>query len=88
MNYKIGIIEKMLNQTEANELFENEAILLCGRNAIPYYRVVELFGETAAIFIESNQKYNGYLTGGLDYNSCGACTENAPCLVIFLSPDS
>ena len=30
MNYKIGIIEKMLNQTEANELFENEAILLCG----------------------------------------------------------
>lgn len=42
MNYKIGIIEKMLNQTEANELFENEAILLCGRNAIPYYRVVEL----------------------------------------------
>mgnify|MGYP000000842266 FL=1 len=86
MNYKIGIIEKMLNQTEANELFENEAILLCGRNAIPYYRVVELFGETAAIFIESNQKYNGYLTGGLDYNSCGACTEKRPLLSYLLKP--
>lgn len=86
MDYKIGIIEKMLNSTEANELFENKAILLCGQNAIPYYRVVELFGETAAIFIESNQKYNGYLTGGLDYNSCGACTEERPLLSYLLKP--
>ena len=28
MDYKIGIIEKMLNSTEANELFENKAILV------------------------------------------------------------
>lgn len=86
MNYKAGIIEKMLNKTETNELFENEAILLCGQNAIPYYRVVELFGEMAAVFIESNQKYNGYLAGGLDYNSCGACTEERPMLSYLLKP--
>lgn len=74
MNYKIGIIEKMLNKAEANKLFENEAILFGETNGVPYYRVVELFGEMAAVFIEKNQKYNGYLKPGTDYNSWGDCT--------------
>lgn len=32
------------------------------------------------------KKYNGYLTGGLDYNSCGACTEKRPLLSYLLKP--
>ena len=79
-------IEKTLNKAEAEELFDNEAILLCGQNAIPYYRVVELFGEMAAKFIEDNQRYDGYLKGGLDYNACGACTKESPMLSYLLKP--
>ena len=71
---KLGLIEKTLNKVEVEQLFEDESILFGDTNGVPYYRVVELFGEMAAVFIEKNQKYDGYLKPGADYNSWGDCT--------------
>lgn len=72
------LIEKVLNKTAAIELFEREAILFGQSDAVPFYRAVELFGEEAAIFFDKNIKFGGYLEGGRDYNTWGACSDERP----------
>lgn len=78
-----GIITKPLSKEQALELFEKESILLGNDNAIPQFRVVELFGEYAAEFIDRNIKYNGYLVSGIDHNAMGSCDEEHPLMHYF-----
>lgn len=73
-------IEHTLNRAQADTLFDNEAILFGNTNGIPEYRIVELFGEWAAAFIERNIHYNGYLNGGEDWNGWGDCSAEKPML--------
>lgn len=72
------MIEEVLNKAAAVELFEKEAILFGTSDVIPFYRAVELFGEETAAFFDRNIKFEGYLKGGEDYNSWGACTDERP----------
>ncbi len=61
---------KMLTKADAEALFERNAVLLdytC--NAIPFYRVIEIFGEEAAVFLEKNMEYQGYIANAKDYGS-------------------
>lgn len=41
----------MLNNKQVKELFEKEAVLIGSRDAVPLYRVRELFGDRAAGYI-------------------------------------
>ena len=54
-----------LSRQAAEDLFDQEAILFGEMNAIPEYRVVEIFGEWAGAFFEKHVQYNGYFDGGL-----------------------
>lgn len=72
------MIDKVLNKAEAVELFEKEAILFGTSDVIPFYRIIELFGEEAAVFFSENIKWEGYLKGGEDWNAWGACTDESP----------
>ena len=72
------MIEGMLNKAAAIELFEKEAVLFGLSDAVPFYRAIELFGEEAARFFDANIRFEGYLEGGMDWNSWGACTDERP----------
>lgn len=78
-----GIITKPLSKEQATELFQEESILFGDSNAIPQFRVVELFGDCAANFIDQNLKYNGYLVSGIDHNAMGSCDEEHPLMHYF-----
>ena len=69
---------KTINKSEAMAIFEKEAVLLGSEDVIPFYKVIDIFGERAAIFIDDNMKQNGYLVGGADWNAMGACTKDRP----------
>ena len=77
------MIEYTLNRQQADELFDREAFLFGKCNGIPEYRLVELFGEWAATFIERNIHFNGYLNGGEDWNGWGDCSPEKPLLHFF-----
>lgn len=64
---------KMLTKAEAEDLFERNAVLLdyTYNAAVPFYRVIEIFGEEAAAFLEGNMKDKGYISLGQDYNGYG-----------------
>ena len=74
------MIEHTLNRQQADELFDREACLFGESNGIPEYRIVELFGEWAAAFIEGNIHHNGYLDGGEDWNGFGGSSAERPIL--------
>ena len=57
-----------MNKDQAVELFHDEAILFGTTDAIPEYRVLELFGDVAAEFISRTLKYDGYMKAGTDWN--------------------
>lgn len=66
---------KMITRAEASALYEQNAVLLNSfSDAIPFYRVIEIFGEEAAAFIETNMKHNGYLEK--DYGGYGIDGES------------
>lgn len=71
-------ITKTLNKAEATELFEKEAVLFGTSDAVPFYRAIELFGESAAVFFDRTIKAEGYLECGKDWNAWGACTDDRP----------
>lgn len=77
------MIEKYLSKEAATELFEKECIFLYDRNAVPEYRVAELFGREVAQWIEKNIHCDGYLVGGRDWNAAGSCEPGDPCLTSF-----
>ena len=74
------MITEPLNREAAEQLFTQEAIIMSGTGAegIAQYRIVELFGEPAAAFMERNIRHEGYLVGGRDYNSSGAASLDRP----------
>lgn len=74
------IITRPLSRAEAAAIFEENAVFLGRDDAIAIHRVVELFGEPAARFIEKNTCYRGYMEAGTDYNASGTCTPGDPCL--------
>lgn len=76
-------MNKMINKSEAMEIFEKEAVLLGSEDVLPFYKAIDIFGELAAIFIDDNMKHNGYLVGGTDWNSIGACTKSRPSIDYF-----
>ena len=72
------MIDKTLNKAETIELFEKEAVLFGTNDAIPFYCVVDLFGEEAAAFFDRTINFGGFLEGGSDWNAWGACTDERP----------
>jgi hypothetical protein len=62
-------ITKVLNRTEAVKLFEREAVLFGEEDAVPFYRVVEIFGEEAAVLLDKDKAWDGYLKNGKDWNT-------------------
>ena len=61
-------INYTLSRKAAEELFEEEAILFGEVNGVPEFRIVEIFGEWAGVFVEQNLSFGGYLEGGRDWN--------------------
>ena len=61
---------KMFSRAAARELFKNNAALLSDYDAIPFYRVIEILGKDAGIFIEKAMPDKG-LTWGRDYGGYG-----------------
>lgn len=74
------IITRPLSRAEAAAIFEENAVFLGRGDAIAIHRVVELFGEPAARFIEKTTHYRGYMEPGTDYNASGSCAPDDPCL--------
>ena len=58
-----------LNKTQADALFAENAIVMCGRDVIPDYKVAELFGYDVCAWAESCMKHGGFMVPGADYNS-------------------
>lgn len=77
------MIQAVLNKEAVEQLFAKEAYFLNGSDVIPEYRVVELFGTAAAVYIEANTGTKGYLVGGRDYNGTGACSVERPFIRYF-----
>lgn len=69
-----------LSRQTAEDLFNREAVLFGESNAIPEYRIVEIFGEWAGAFFEERVKFEGYFDGGRDYNGWGNCSAERPVL--------
>ena len=65
-------ITTTLDRQNALELFNREKIFFYSGDYIPKYRIVELFGEQVAQWVDDNTKYQGYFVGGVDYNVSGA----------------
>ena len=74
------MLTETLSREAAEQIFRKEAIVMGGSGAegIPQYRIVELFGKSAADFMEKNIKTDGYLKGGEDYNAVGAASVDRP----------
>ena len=73
-------INYTLNRQAAEDLFEDEAILFGEINGVPEFRIVEIFGEWAGVFVEQNLSFGGYLEGGRDWNGWGDCGQERPML--------
>lgn len=66
-----AIIKETLKKDQITELFEQESFFLYSQDAIPEYRVIELFGESFAEWLDSSCRVQ-YLKPGADYNEDGA----------------
>lgn len=60
----------MLNSNQVKELFEKEAVLIGGRDAVPLYRVRELFGDHAAGYLTITQDNSRYRIFGVGDFQC------------------
>lgn len=72
------IKEMLLNEKEAEKLFNENCIYLYGDDAIPFYKMEEIFGEWVKDVINEMVHQN---LGG--YNACGDCSRQNP-LVYYL----
>ena len=77
------MIKEPLSRAAAEQIFNQEAICFGDRDAIPLYRMVELFGEAAGYYIERNMGYEKYLVGGRDYNARGSGSAESPIIDYF-----
>lgn len=60
----------MLNNNQVKELFEKEAVLIGSRDAVPLYRVRELFGDRAAGYLTITQGNDRYRIFGVGDFQC------------------
>ena len=67
------MIEGYLSKAKAAELFEQKCMVQHGDDAVPEYRIAELFGLEAARWIERNIHADGFLVPGRDWNASGSC---------------
>ena len=77
------MIEGYLSKAKAAELFEQECMVQHGYDAVPEYRIAELFGLEAARWIERNIRADGFLVPGRDWNASGSCEPGDPFLHHF-----
>lgn len=77
------MIEGYLSKAKAAELFEQECMVQHGYDAVPEYRIAELFGLEAARWIERNIHADGFLVPGRDWNASGSCEPGDPFLHHF-----
>ena len=77
------MIEGYLSKAKAAELFEQECMVQYGDDAVPEYRIAELFGLEAARWIERNIHADGFLVPGRDWNASGSCEPGDPFLHLF-----
>lgn len=78
------MIQETLNKDAINRLFEAEAFYIYDGDAIPEYRIVELFGAAAAEYIERNIGKGRPLMGY--YNAIGNCSAERPYIRYFYKP--
>lgn len=64
-----------LNSDQANKLFDNEAVFMYSHDVIPEYRVIELFGDDVAPWLDFCCRHDGYMKSGRDYNYSGDVHE-------------
>lgn len=69
-------IEYMLNKAQADELFEENAVLIGSSNAVFDYKIAELFGDDVCIWAESCMGAKRFLEPGNDWSSWGPCECN------------
>lgn len=62
-------ITHTLNKAQATALFEKEAIYFFHHDAVPEYRITELFGESMGAWVESCIGANGYIEDGRDWTA-------------------
>lgn len=67
-----AIIKETLKKDQITELFEQESFFLYSQDVIPEYRVIELFGESFAEWLDQCCVHEGYMKPGADYNEDGA----------------
>ena len=77
------MIEGYLSKAKATELFEQECMVQYGDDAVPEYRIAELFGLEAARWIERNIHADGFLVPGRDWNVYGSCVHDVHTLHYF-----
>lgn len=80
---QIKLTGRTIKKAEAIEIFDKESICILGNDVLPFHRAIDIFGEMAAVFINENMKYEGYLKGGTDWNAMGACSESRPIIYYF-----
>lgn len=77
-----AIINYPLSKAAATALFKENAILYYNADAIPVHRIVELFGEPAARYLDKVTHYGSSFEAGRDWNAAGACGDD-PCLPFY-----
>lgn len=58
-----------MNKMQADQLFAAEAVLVYSRDSVPEYRILELFGEDIAWWLDACCVDEGYMKSGHDYVS-------------------
>lgn len=76
------MIKEMLSKAKAEEIFSKECCYMNGCDAIPEYRCYELFGESAADYIERSS-FRQWV-GGQDWNVKGDFSEERPSITYIL----
>lgn len=68
-------INYTMNLAQANSLFDAEAVFMYSADVVPEYRVIELFGDEMAAWLDSCCLYEGYMKAGRDYGAAGDVGE-------------
>ena len=76
------MIKEMLSKAKAEEIFSKECCYMNGCDVIPEYRCYELFGESAADYIERSS-FRQWV-GGQDWNVKGDFSEERPSITYIL----
>lgn len=68
-------INYAMNQMQAEKLFAAEAVFMYSADVVPEYRVIELFGDDMARWLDFCCRHEGYMKGGRDYNCGGDASD-------------